>query len=262
MVMKLIFFDIDGTLIGKQRQGIPESAKEAVCQARSNGHICLVNTGRTYKMVGGWLPGLLEFDGYLCGCGTHIIYQGRTLLHHTFAVSEAGHIVEGLEKYKIDAVLEGSENNYHNLPERMHTDVFRRYMELFAGEGYGGYGEAPGRFDKFYCYAPDPGQIQGFYGEYKELLDVIDREKGFYEVVPKGFSKGGGIRYMAEYLGVPIENTAAVGDSNNDLDMLKCAGNAIAMGNAGNAVKEMADYITTDLEQDGIRNALNWLKVL
>lgn len=262
MGMKLIFFDIDGTLIAKHGHEISESAREAVCQARKNGHICLVNTGRTYKLVGDWLPGLLEFDGYLCGCGTHIIYRGQTLLHKTFDIAAARHIIEGLEKYKIDAVLEGSENNFHNRLERMHTKVFRSYMEPFAGEGYGGYEEAPGRFDKFYCYAPAPGQIQGFYGEYEGLLDVINREKGFYEVVPKGFSKGGGIRYMAEYLGVSIENTAAIGDSNNDLDMLECAGYAIAMGNAGAAVKEMADYITTDIEEDGIRNGLDWLKVL
>ncbi|MCM1567871.1 MAG: HAD family hydrolase [Roseburia sp.] len=258
----MIFFDIDGTLISKQEDGIPDSAVRAIRQAQKNGHVCLVNTGRSYKLVGGWLPKLLEFDGYLCGCGTHIIYRGRTLIHKTFPGELSRHMIERLERYGIDAVLEGSENNYHNRLERMHTKVFHDYMLRFAGEGYGSYEEAPGHFDKFYCYAPESGQIQGFRREYGEWLDFIDREKGFYEVVPRGFSKAGGMRRVAEHLGVSMEDTAAIGDSNNDLSMLKCAHAAIAMGNGSRAVKEIADYVTGEVEGDGIRDALDWLGVL
>ena len=59
-----------------------------------------------------------------------------------------------------------------------------------------------------------------------------------------------------------MEDTVAIGDSNNDLPMLQCAHTSIAMGNSSKQVLEAADYITTDVDKDGIWNALKWLGVL
>ena len=58
-----------------------------------------------------------------------------------------------------------------------------------------------------------------------------------------------------------MEETAAIGDSSNDISMLAAAGHSIAMGNATAAVKELAEFVTTDVDGDGIRNALKWLGV-
>lgn len=260
--MKLIFFDIDGTLISEHDHQMSESTKKAIDLARKNGHVCMVNTGRSYKLVGGWLPQLVDFDGYLCGCGTHIIYRDKTLLHETFDIPTGQRIIRGLEKYKIDAALEGALNNYHNDLKKMHTKEFHDYMVRFASERYGSYEDALGMFDKFYCFAPQPGQMEGFQSEFEDILDFIDREKGYYEIAPKGFSKASAMRYMAKYLQIPMEETVAIGDSNNDLQMLECAATAIAMGNGNATVKEMADYVTTDVDKDGIWNALSWIGVL
>ena len=94
------------------------------------------------------------------------------------------------------------------------------------------------------------------------LLDFIDRENGYYEVVPKGCSKATAMHFLADFLHVSMEDTVAIGDSNNDLPMLQCAATSIAMGNSSKAVLEMADYVTTDVMEDGIWNALQWLGVL
>ena len=260
--MKLIFFDIDGTLIPDNSQQMSPSTILAIETAKKNGHVCMVNTGRSYKLVGGWLPAQVDFDGYLCGIGTHIIYKNQCLLHETFDCETAQRIIDGLEKYHIDAVLEGAENNYHNRFEKMHTKEFYDFMKRFSHMHYGFYDEAPGCFDKFYCLAPNKSQIEGFQNEFGDILDVIDRQKGYYEIGPKGYSKAGAIRFMADYLKVPMEETVAIGDSNNDLQMLSAAHTAIAMGNANDAVKNIADYITTDVSEDGIYHALDWLGVL
>lgn len=260
--MKLIFFDIDGTLISEKDNSMLESTKNAISKARENGHVCIVNTGRSNKLVKDWLPQLVTFDGYLCGCGTHIIYRNQTLMHKTFDAKTGRHIIDGLERYGIDAVLEGSENNYHNQLEKMHTDVFRNFVLRFADQGYGSYEEAIENFDKFYCYSPTKEQMIGFQKEYSDLLDFIDRERGFYEIMPKGYSKASAMEYIAAHLGIPMEETVALGDSNNDLQMLQCAHTAIAMGNANQNVKKLAKYVTTDVDEDGIYHALEWLKVL
>ena len=70
------------------------------------------------------------------------------------------------------------------------------------------------------------------------------------------------MKRLADALGISMADTVAVGDSNNDSEMLQCAGISIAMGNAIEAIKDMADYVTTDVMADGIWNALAWLGVI
>jgi len=95
-----------------------------------------------------------------------------------------------------------------------------------------------------------------------EDFTCIQREGNFLEVVPHGFSKATGIRFLMEKYDIPLERIYAFGDSNNDLPMLKYAHTSIAMGNSSKQVLETADYITTDVDKDGIWNALKWLGVL
>jgi Cof subfamily protein (haloacid dehalogenase superfamily) len=76
------------------------------------------------------------------------------------------------------------------------------------------------------------------------------------EVILPGISKAGALSWLANYLGVPREETMAIGDGNNDLDMLEWAGLGIAMGNATPEVKAAADWIAPDVEADGVAVAL------
>ena len=69
---KALFFDVDGTLLPEGTRQIPESARNALKEARSNGHLIFINSGRTYCNLDE-VKRQIEADGYLCGCGTHII---------------------------------------------------------------------------------------------------------------------------------------------------------------------------------------------
>lgn len=254
----LIFFDIDGTLVGND-QKIADSAKDAITRARAAGHICMVNTGRTLKLVGRDFTEQLEFDGISFGCGTMVTCRGETLLHRSFSVEESLRIIEGLRRYEIDACLEGSENNYRETDSRIYTESFRRFLRLFEKLHYGSFEEAPGKFDKFFAYVDRPEKMAAFRREAADLLDVVDRKEGYFELMPRGFSKAGAVEFTAKALGVPLTETAAIGDSSNDISMLERAHRGIAMGNATEDVKAIADYVSTDMEEDGIANALRWL---
>lgn len=75
------------------------------------------------------------------------------------------------------------------------------------------------------------------------------------EITKTAYTKGTAVHYLSDYLGVSAENTIAIGDSENDLEMLKAAGIGIAMGNASDYVKETADDITRSVEEDGVYHA-------
>ena len=260
--MKIIFFDIDGTLIENGGKLMPESTKEAIRIARKNGHICMINTGRTKRLVGEDVTGQVEFDGLLLGCGTEIEYQGKSLMHKTLTLEESGRILDAMKKYHVDGVLEGHDEDFAPRGDEVYTEAFRGMAAEIEERKYASYAQALGKYDKVFVCAETPAGMDGMKRDLSDILDFIEREHGFYELVPKGYSKATAIHYIADHLNIAMEDTVAIGDSNNDLPMLKCAHTSIAMGNSSPQVLEMADYVTTDVDKDGIWNALKWLGVL
>lgn len=259
---KLIFFDIDGTLIDEKTKIMLHSTREAIRIARANGHICMINTGRTKRLVGKGITDRAEFDGLLMGCGTMIEYHGEVLFHKTLTYEQSVRILEALKKYRIDALLEGRTENFSDSLENMYTESFKRFARGYAGRNYDTFDNAPGNYDKIFAYTDDAAAMEAFRQDFAEELDFIVRENDFREIVPKGYSKATAMQFVADRLQIPMENTVAIGDSNNDLPMLKCAHTGIAMGNSTEEVLKIADYITTDVNEDGIWNALKWLGVL
>ena len=75
-------------------------------------------------------------------------------------------------------------------------------------------------------------------------------------MVPKGYNKAVGIAAVIRIYGIPWEDTIVFGDSNNDISMFEYAHTKVAMGNGSVKIREMADYITSDMFHDGIREGL------
>lgn len=75
-------------------------------------------------------------------------------------------------------------------------------------------------------------------------------------------SKARGIEDVIKYFGLSIENTMAFGDGFNDLEMFDTVGFSVAMGNAEEALKARAHYVTKNIEQDGILYALEQLEII
>ena len=88
------------------------------------------------------------------------------------------------------------------------------------------------------------------------MFDFMDHGDGIIEAVLKGTSKATGIAWLCNHLGIAIEDTYAIGDSINDLEMLEFVGHSIAMGNASPTAKEKAEYETAHIHEDGIYKAL------
>ena len=104
--------------------------------------------------------------------------------------------------------------------------------------------------------------------ELSEYYDIIRHESGSgiagttIELVPKGFNKAVGISAVCRLFDVPWEDTIVFGDSNNDLAMFEYAAVKVAMGNGSEKIKALADHITQDMFHYGIRNGLEYLKLI
>ena len=87
-------------------------------------------------------------------------------------------------------------------------------------------------------------------------LELISSGPNLYDVMCKGVSKGNALIELADYLGIPADNTFAIGDSDNDLSMIRSAKYGIAVGNATDEIKKAASYISTNYDSLGFAKAV------
>lgn len=263
----LIFFDIDGTLITKDKNGyiIPESTSLALRLMRENGSLCFINSGRT---IAGMEDIILDINasGFVCGCGTYIKFNNKVLFSQTVPYALGNEVIKDLNRCGLEWLLEGQDNLYYiNQPYKTRLKYLKEeHIKTFSGickvlPLENAYNLA---FDKF-CICTAPGcNFKYFQDKYNKEFNFIDRGDCFFEIVPANCSKATGIKFLMEYFNIPVQNTYAVGDSTNDLPMIKFAGTGIAMGKSPSEVIKHADYTTDTILEDGIYNAMKHFNLI
>ena len=254
----IIFFDIDGTLVTEDElQEIPESTRTAIRLTREKGNLTFINTGRTEFNVPAAVREL-GFDGILCGCGTYIEYHGEVLLYRTLEQDYCRNIAELMRRTGVTPVYERRDALFFDDRAVQNPEVeYFRSSFLSQNIPTDRQTDDPDfSFDKFVIWDNPRADMELFRREIGRDFDIIDRGHGFYENVPRGFSKATAIDTVLGMLGIAPENAYAIGDSNNDLPMLQAVPNSIAMGGA-ESLYPYVSYITTPIREDGIYNALS-----
>lgn len=111
-------------------------------------------------------------------------------------------------------------------------------------------------FDKFYCLFMPDSNVEGLKEYIQQDFTGIDGGPGRLEVLPKGCSKAEGIRVLQKTLGIRLENCYAVGDSANDIEMLKAVPHSIAMGDSAKVILPFCTYHTDKVMEGGIKHAM------
>lgn len=258
---KAVFFDIDGTLWDRYMV-IPDSTREAIQILRKNNVYTFICSGRTLAFIQN--PKLLElgFDGILAGCGTYVSFKDQEILCETIAPDRTKNVLEIMKRYHMPVVLEGKKYQYVE-EKQFEGDPFITMLKKEVGENLLSIVENDMRWEisKFSVALTNK--------DYKSALDELKDEYDFLvhgdivaEGVPKGYSKASGIKVICEKLGIANENTYAFGDSVNDLEMLRYVAHGVAMGDGMEEAKQVADYVTTGLHEDGIYNACKYFNLI
>ncbi|WP_234122359.1 Cof-type HAD-IIB family hydrolase [Clostridium hydrogenum] len=257
MKRKMIFFDIDGTIVDEETHIIPESAIKAIRKARENGHLVFINTGRTFFNVTDDVREI-GFDGYVCGCGTYIFFDGQPVLAKSIPHEKCVGIIKKLRECKIDGLLEGLNDFFFDQTKALCAELAKSKSD-FEKRGYNttrSWDEPDIVFDKFVTWTNEESNLESFKEYISKDFDYIDRGGNFGEIVIKGFSKATGIKFLQDYFDVSIEDCYAIGDSNNDLPMLQYVPNSIAMGNSTPSLFDKVSFVTKDIMDGGIEYAL------
>ncbi len=253
MSQKIIFFDVDGTIITEDDY-IPQSTITAIRAAQNAGNLCFVNTGRPYSHVP---PAVKDigFSGYICSCGQHVSYQNQLCYHVGFTPQQSYDILQQIRFCHLEAVFESELGVWHwGTSGRV-----QKNKEHFKALGFSidqSVDEPDFCFDKFCIWPTEQGNLNAFLSFIAPYCEVIFRENNFMELTYKGYSKQKGIEYILDKTGIPKSSSYAIGDSTNDLPMLQCVAHAVVMGNAPDEVKKEAEFVTAPLRENGIALAL------
>lgn len=257
MKKKCLFFDIDGTLVDEHTHQIPQSTIEALNEARRNGSVVFINTGRPYSHVSDRIKEL-NFDGYCCGCGTEIMVQGKALYRHQIPQAVCQKIKEKADVCEIDLFGENTPTCYVSLGHV--KNGFVKSMEILSNEGFNNivpWIDHESEFVKFCIAYDDHSNLEEFRQFLTEMhFEFIDRFNGFAEIVPQACSKATAIDVVRQKYNVELQDCYVFGDSTNDLPMLKHVPHSVLMGNGTMSLKPLVEKVTARIDQDGIAKAM------
>jgi len=253
-MIRLIAFDLDGTLMGSD-QILSPRIRQTIALTQARGVTVTLATGRMFSATqsfaqqlnitaplicyqGGWIQAL---DGDILQRIALPKMQARAAIHlgeihhwHTVLYADGRLFIHEMTY---------PETLYHNL---LGSDITtgRAWDNILAEH----------TVDKV-LYVADPAKIPQMAPILKAQLgaeaDVVQSHKLFIEVVPRGVDKGRALAWLAQHLGVPQNEVLAAGDQGNDISLVRWAGTGVAIGNAIDAVKHVADWVAPPVTADG-----------
>lgn len=271
MNKSIIFLDVDGTLVNDNGI-VPKSAELAIKEARKNGHLIFLSTGRSKAELFDHIMDI-GFDGVIAAAGGYIELNNKTIMHKKFKEEEVKEIVEYFNEKGIDFYLEANGGLFaskgckehlikilfdENQSEKQREELekgMKPFIEcLINGEN---------------LYRDDINKIS-FLGSNIDINEIIAKFSEKFNIIPstvpmfgensgevslKGIHKANAIEVLLNCLDTSNENTYAYGDGINDKEMLEFVNVGVAMGNAKEELKAIADDITDIHDNDGIYNS-------
>lgn len=254
MDKKIIFFDIDDTIYNSQ--GISDKTKEAIKLLNKNGHLAFISTGRPMSMLEEFLD--MGFDGVNAACGNYIVCNNELMFNNEIPDYIVDEIIKLIQKNNLYITFEGKDALYTD--KKDNSNPFLRFNLDFKVKDWLEEKVKANKFSLDMTNNHDGfNKIESYFSQY---FTIIRRGNDFAELVPKGYSKATGIKYIIEYLDIPWENTYAFGDSENDLDMMKYVCNSVAMGNAVEEIKKVSKYVTDTIYNEGVYKGLKMLELI
>ena len=264
---QLIAFDINGTLLTSKKT-IAKSSVEAIERAQDAGKQVVLSTGRS-------LSELLPYGDDLHGIRYAILASSALIYDLEAKCVLAKQTLPALAVDKVKAIAEAQDlilvcmiDGQGYLQKSHFENIANYYMEIYTelydktailvDNIYDLLAKEREHFDKINIYhftARD--RDQSYETLLSEKITMIKAEVSGLELTAQGVEKGQGLVHLAQKLNLPMEQIIAVGDADNDESMIREAGFGVAMGNANENIKGLADIIVADNDHGGCAQAID-----
>ncbi len=258
MSSKILFTDIDDTLLNKDKS-VSRENREAIRRLLEQGHYFVLMTGRpiaTGRIVIRELE-LTQPGCYMAAYNGGVIYDcaaGRILSERTLPMEVTKELIDEAHKegiyvqtYQRDTII--TEKDGKELEFYLSNAVMRYQLvdDLFSSLD-----KEPNKVILINVDDTDRlRQFQESHSYLEERSNSFFSHDEFLEYCPKGINKGSGVHYISSFLGIPMENTVAVGDERNDIAMVRAVHVGVAVKNAHSELMKVADYVTEHDNEHG-----------
>lgn len=258
----LIALDLDGTLLMSDKT-IGDRTKEVIRRVKEAGHYVMIATGRPYRASKGYYSELnldtpiVNFNGAYVH---HPLDSEWGVYHRPISLETTKKIIETCLQFQLqNIIVEVMDDVYVKNPDPDLVESFKMEASQII------YGPVRSTLKT----DPTCVLIQSSVDDLDHLLSALESEhteaieqrswghpSNIIEIVGKGIHKAIGIERVAERLEIPKERIIAFGDEGNDIEMLSYVGHGVAMGNAVERVKDVADHVTSSNDEEGIAEFL------
>lgn len=262
----LIAFDMDGTLLDSDKK-IRDDSLDAMSTAASHGKIIALSTGRCMPELVEPLKELKNVRYVIAVSGALVMDVFSNTIIHSSPI-DADIISEIFKRIDSCDVMVHMHSDKSIIQQDMldkmsdyHMDIYHDMFEkiTFRPENLPDYfnAEHPPVY-KFNIYSKNVSERKVYEELLRDLpITMAYSEETSLEISSLGTTKGTGLAALCNHIGIPVGSTIAVGDADNDLEILKTAGLAVAMGNANENVKAVADVIVADNNNGGCAEAIH-----
>ena len=244
------FLDIDGTILCRGKTSINDAVLKALEYAHEKGSKIFINTGRTRAFVPYGILTLDCVDGFCCGCGTYVEYQGKKLYENYLSLDQIISITDEFLRLDLDLDLmfEGYDRMYY-IGQGLEWHTSSGFIPVKNSDYFKNIAFDP-KIHKMSVHTKQEKREDFFKFLSNEFVTL--RFDNYCESIPLGFDKGKAIKLTEDLLGLDHTCSVAIGDSMNDEAMLRYAAISVAMGNAPDEVKSMCDIVTDTCDNDGV----------
>lgn len=253
-MIKAIFFDIDGTLLSHQSQGVPASTKKALQLLKEKGIYTFIATGRHISEMRDLPLNDLEFEGYITLNGQYCYNQHEVIYDLPIDPQDIQNILSYMDQYPFPCIFVEDQHMYINYHNQAVETVQKAISTPLPDLG----DLQRGRTHPIYQVIPYDITSKKEQDILKQMphCKMTRWHDLAIDIIPQNGGKQNGIREVLKYYDISLDETMAFGDGFNDIDMLEMVKIGIAMGNAQDEVKQKADEVTDDIDHDGIYKAL------
>lgn len=251
-MIKIAFFDVDGTLLPLKQLELNAPVLEALLQLQKNGVKLFLASGRP-KFVLPKFKGI-EFDGALSFNGQLCFDRERTLFENSLHSEDVLQVYENSKRIHKAIVACQPGRFASNYMDNVLMDYFQAASQRYElVDDFVGFLQEESIYEMMCAISPE---------EEHRLLDdtknvqVVRWWPYACDLIPANGGKGIGVQEVLKAYGFSKEEAISFGDGGNDIDMLQATGLSVAMGNALDSVKEIATYTTKTVEENGVVSAL------
>lgn len=258
-MIKALFFDIDGTLVGFRTHRMTESLKECLYELRANGVKLFISSGRHVLVMNNLED--FPFDGYIAMNGALTLLGGEVIDHHPLPKDVALQIAEAAGTLNVPCLVFADSLYGVNFVNDKAIEV-SKMVDMSYGPFLDLKKVALEHVVYQYTLYVTEEEERRFLHPVLKGVDYPRWHPYFADIVPEGLSKSYGATKILERIGIGPEECMVFGDGGNDVPLIRFAGIGVAMGNAPDDVKAAADYVTDSVEDDGVITALRHFGVI